>query len=110
MADLILGSVVNSITEQVTSLISREIGGAWPAKAELKKLGKTVSAITALLDEAERRQVEDKTIKDWLKKLSDAVYEADDLLDDDYTQIKRRALMGGDRNNRMILLLEQGPL
>ncbi|KAK4756261.1 hypothetical protein SAY87_006388 [Trapa incisa] len=102
MADLIIGSVVNSITEQVISLISREIGGAWGAKAELMKLEKTVSAITALLDEAERKQVEDKTIKDWLKKLSDVAYEADDLLDDYSTEIKRRTLMGGDRNNRMM--------
>ncbi|KAK4756333.1 hypothetical protein SAY87_006460 [Trapa incisa] len=102
MAELILGSVVSSITEQATSLISREIGGALGAKDELKKLWDTVQAIKAVLAEAERRQVQDKAIRDWLKKVSGAVYEADDLLDDYSTEIKRRRLMEGNPNNRMM--------
>ncbi|KAK4756213.1 hypothetical protein SAY87_006340 [Trapa incisa] len=98
MAELVLGSVVSSITEQATSLISSEIGGAVGAKDELNKLKMTVEVIEAVLDEAEKRKVEEKPIKLWLKRLRDAVYEADDLLDDS-TEIKRRRLMGGDRNN-----------
>ncbi|KAK4775227.1 hypothetical protein SAY86_010162 [Trapa natans] len=102
MADLILGSIVSSITEQATSLISLEIGGAWGAKDELKKLGKTVEAIEAVLAEAEKRKVEVEPIKLWLKRLWNAVYEADDLLDDYSTEIKRRAQMRGGCNNRMM--------
>ncbi|PKI53220.1 hypothetical protein CRG98_026352 [Punica granatum] len=58
MAELILGSVVDSITGQLASLVSREIGLASGVKAELGKLQDTIAAISALLREAEKRQVE----------------------------------------------------
>ncbi|XP_012856537.1 PREDICTED: putative disease resistance protein RGA3 [Erythranthe guttata] len=42
---------------------------------ELKRLGNT-------LDDAERREFKDKSVKDWLRKLEDASYEMDDVLDE----------------------------
>ncbi|PKI69475.1 hypothetical protein CRG98_010136 [Punica granatum] len=74
MADLILGSIVDSITEH---------------------LG-TVTAIAALLRDAEKRRIEADVVKDWLQKLKVVVYDADDLLDDFSTQaLRRRRVVGG---------------
>jgi hypothetical protein len=97
MAEVILGSVADSVTGHLVSLVSQQIGRACGVKGELKKLENTVSAIAAVLAEAEKRQVEAEDVKNWLKKLSDAVYDADDLLDDFSTEAQRRGLMGGHR-------------
>ncbi|OWM86795.1 hypothetical protein CDL15_Pgr015831 [Punica granatum] len=101
MAELILGSVVDSITGQLASLVSREIGLASGVKAELGKLQDTIAAISALLREAEKRQVEAEDVKDWLKRLKDVVYDADDLLDDFSTEALRRQRATG-RGKRIL--------
>ncbi|OWM86855.1 hypothetical protein CDL15_Pgr015891 [Punica granatum] len=101
MAELILGPVVESITGHLLSLVSQEIGLARGVKVELQKLQSTVSAIAALLCEAERRQVQAADLKDWLKKLEDVLYDADDLLDDFSTEVlRRRGVVGG--GNRIL--------
>lgn len=63
------------------------------------KLQSTVSAIRAMLHEAEKRHIEAEDVKDWLKKLKDVVYDADDLLDDYSTEAlrRRRTADGGKR-------------
>ncbi|PKI37120.1 hypothetical protein CRG98_042455 [Punica granatum] len=101
MAELILGPVVESITGHLLSLVSQEIGLARGVKVELQKLQSTVSAIAALLCEAERRQVQAADLKDWLKKLEDVLYDAEDLLDDFSTEVlRRRGVVGG--GNRIL--------
>ncbi|XP_031381555.1 putative disease resistance protein RGA3 [Punica granatum] len=96
MAELILGSIVDSITEHLVSLIAQEIGLACGVKRELEKLQDTVSAIAALLREAERRRIESEDVKDWLQKLKVVVYDADDLLDDFSTEALRRPRVVGE--------------
>ncbi|PKI37162.1 hypothetical protein CRG98_042497 [Punica granatum] len=97
----ILGAVVGSITGHLLSLVSPEIGLARGVKVELQNLQSTVSAIAAMLREAEKRQVLAEGVKDWLKKLEDVLYDADDLLDDFSTQVlRRRSVVGG--GNRIL--------
>ncbi|XP_031372809.1 putative disease resistance protein RGA4 isoform X2 [Punica granatum] len=95
MADLILGSIVDSITEHLVSLIAQEIGLTCGVQRELEKLQDTVSAIAALLREAEKRRIEAEDVKDWLQKLKVVVYDADDLLDDFSTEALRRPRVVG---------------
>ncbi|PKI66553.1 hypothetical protein CRG98_013037 [Punica granatum] len=97
MAEIFLGSVADSITGHLVSLMSSEIGQAWGVKHELKRLKSTVSAITAVLHDAEKCRVENESIKDWLNKLRDVVYDADDLLDDFSTKALRLRMMAGTR-------------
>lgn len=95
MAEQILGSVVDSTTGHLISLISQEIGQACGVRGELEKLQSTVSAIQAMLCEAETRRIEAEDVKDWLKKLKDVVYDADDPLDDSSMKdLRRRAMVG----------------
>ncbi|OWM86794.1 putative disease resistance protein RGA1 [Punica granatum] len=70
-------------------------------QSELRKLQDTIAAISALLREAEKRQVEAEDVKDWLKKLKDVVYDADDLLDDFSTEALRRRRVTG-RGKRIL--------
>ncbi|EEF44813.1 hypothetical protein RCOM_0900660 [Ricinus communis] len=48
----------------------------------LKKLKITMIIVNGLLDHAEEKQIFVSAVKEWLNELKDAVYEADDLLDE----------------------------
>ncbi|KAJ7009739.1 disease resistance RPP13-like protein 1 [Populus alba x Populus x berolinensis] len=48
----------------------------------LKKLKIMMISVNGVLDDAEEKQVTKPAVKEWLDELKDAVYEADDLLDE----------------------------
>ncbi|XP_031407711.1 putative disease resistance protein RGA4 [Punica granatum] len=99
MAEVVLGGVVESVTGHLVSLISQEIRLACGVRAELEKLQTTVSVIGGMLREADKRRVEAEDVKEWLKKLKELFYDADDLLDDFSTEVlrRRRVMVGGKR-------------
>ncbi|KAI8530677.1 hypothetical protein RHMOL_Rhmol11G0078300 [Rhododendron molle] len=55
----------------------------------MRKLSSTLSTIEAVLEDAEQKQLKDKAIQDWLRKLKGAAYEVDDILDDCATEALR---------------------
>ncbi|CAL1379949.1 unnamed protein product [Linum trigynum] len=96
------------IQYSATDLALEHIGLLWNFKRELRKLKDTVSRIQAVLQDAEEKQFRNHQVKDWLEKLSDVMYDADDLLDDFSTAARRKAVVlaaaattaddgGGDR-------------
>jgi hypothetical protein len=97
MAEAILFNVAASIITSSGSLAGQQIGLLWGYKDELKKLENTVSTIQAVLLDAEEKQAHNHLVKDWLGKLKDALYEADDLLDDYSTELLRRQVMTRDK-------------
>ncbi|XP_062152438.1 putative disease resistance protein RGA4 isoform X2 [Alnus glutinosa] len=102
MAEAVLFNVAASIITSSGSLACQEIGLLWGFKDELKKLRNTVSTIQAVLLDAEEQQAHNHAVKDWLGKLKDAMYEADDLLDDYSTELLRRQVMTQDNNAKQI--------
>ncbi|KAF2300020.1 hypothetical protein GH714_006781 [Hevea brasiliensis] len=48
----------------------------------LKKLKTTLISVNGLLDDAEEKEITKPAVKQWLDELKDAVYEADDFLDE----------------------------
>jgi hypothetical protein len=94
MAEQILFSTVEQIMETFGSLAAKEIGLLWGVKDELQSLRNTVSTIKAvLLDAEEKRAAGNHAVTDWLEKLEDAIYQADDLLDAVSTEALRREMM-----------------
>ena len=57
----------------------------------------TVLAIQAVLEDAEEQQVQNHQDKQWLMKLREVVFDADDLLSDFSPQVFRLKVMGGDK-------------
>ncbi|KAJ6735329.1 hypothetical protein OIU79_002402 [Salix purpurea] len=51
-------------------------------KELLEKLKETLNVVNGLLDDAEEKQISVVAVKDWLDNIKDAVYEAEDLLDE----------------------------
>ncbi|KAF7126655.1 hypothetical protein RHSIM_Rhsim11G0026900 [Rhododendron simsii] len=77
------------VLQNLNSLIQTEVGLLWGVDKEMKKLSSMLSAIEAVLEDAERKQLQDKAIQDWLRKLKGAAYEVDDILDDCETEALR---------------------
>ncbi|XP_047337526.1 disease resistance protein RGA2-like isoform X1 [Impatiens glandulifera] len=63
-------------------LIKDEFSLLWSFKKEVQKLSSTLSSISAVLEDAERKKDKDKQTEDWLRKLKDVAYEVRDIMDD----------------------------
>ena len=60
-----------------------EFFSRWNLNSELlRKLKTTLSVINAVLNEAEEKQIKNPVVKQWVNKLKDAAYDAQDLLDE----------------------------
>ncbi|XP_065627673.1 putative disease resistance protein At3g14460 isoform X3 [Quercus suber] len=93
MAEGALFNVAEGIIGQLGKLALKEIGLLWGVKDELENLKNTVSTIKAVLQAAEEQQAQSHAIKDWVAKLKDVLFEADDLLDDFSTEVLQREVM-----------------
>ncbi|XXG84872.1 hypothetical protein AAC387_Pa11g0086 [Persea americana] len=67
--------------EKKTSLVARDLKRPGFGENEEQMLGSCLSAIAAVLQDAERRQFNEIAVKDWLQKLKDAVYDAEERVD-----------------------------
>jgi len=97
MTEAILFSITDRILGKLGNLALQEIGLIWGVKDELEKLRNTASVIKAIFLDAEEQQTKSHEVRDWLQKLKDAIYDADDLLDDFSTEMLQQQLMMQDK-------------
>ena len=91
MAEHVLSVVVDGVIASAMSLASERVNSVWGFKEELGKLQVSFTKIQALLHDAERRQVNDESVRIWLQELKDVAYEADDVLDEyDYEILRQK--------------------
>ncbi|KAH7511222.1 hypothetical protein JRO89_XSUnG0219600 [Xanthoceras sorbifolium] len=76
--------------EKLDSLIQKEIGLIWGVHGEMEKLQSLLSTIQAVLEDAEEKQIKEKALRDWLRKLKAAAYKVDDTLDECTTEAALR--------------------
>ncbi|GMN56860.1 hypothetical protein TIFTF001_027647, partial [Ficus carica] len=79
MADVILSPIVELIIETLGSVAVQEIKSLWGVGDDLEGLESTLSTIRAVLVDAEKRQIRDEQVRDWLQKLEEVLNAADDL-------------------------------
>ncbi|XP_021820764.1 putative disease resistance protein RGA3 [Prunus avium] len=99
MAEGVLFNIAEGIIGRLTSHAFQEMGLIWGVKDELLKLEETVAQIQAVLLDAEQKQAT-HAVKLWLQSLEDAVYQADDVLDEFYAEGQWRQMMPG--NNQVL--------
>ncbi|XP_062175504.1 putative disease resistance protein RGA4 [Alnus glutinosa] len=102
MAEGVLFNIAQGIIGSLGPLAMKEIKLLWGVKDELEKLKDTVSIINDVLLDAEEQQVKRHAVRNWLKKLEDAMYEADNLLDDFSTEVLRREMMTRDKKAKEV--------
>ncbi|OMP01092.1 putative Disease resistance protein RGA2 [Corchorus olitorius] len=66
-------------------------------KVLLMKLKPALMSLKAVLDDAEDKQITNQSVKDWLCELNDAVYDAEDLLDEIAYEALRSSLESEDQ-------------
>ncbi|CAL2237061.1 unnamed protein product [Prunus armeniaca] len=99
MAEGVLFNIAEGIIGTLGSLVLQEIALPWGVKDELRKLKEKVAQLRAVLLDAEQKQANDNEVKVWLESVEDAVYEADDVLDEFYTEAQWRQMVPG--NNKV---------
>ncbi|XP_039059177.1 disease resistance protein RGA2-like [Hibiscus syriacus] len=95
-------SIAFDIITKLSSPLLQQLGLWWNFKDDLQDLRSIVSAISAVLLDAEERSVSSNLVKDCLEKLKDALYDADDLLDDIHTEALRKDQMSGNKLTREV--------
>ncbi|KAL0006769.1 hypothetical protein SO802_008271 [Lithocarpus litseifolius] len=96
MAEGMLLGVAQKIIDELGSWAFKEVASLWNVEAELENIKNTVSTIQAVLRDAAEQQRHSHQVKDWLEKLKDAVYEADDLFGEFYSEALRQGGMSGN--------------
>ncbi|XWS07990.1 hypothetical protein CRYUN_Cryun41cG0038500 [Craigia yunnanensis] len=96
-AALVGGAVLNATLNVLFDrLASREvldfIRGKKLEDQLLNKLKPTLMSVNAVLDDAEDKQITNQHVKGWVAELRDAVYDAEDLLDEIAIEAVRRSL------------------
>ncbi|KAL6139838.1 hypothetical protein ACLB2K_058139 [Fragaria x ananassa] len=93
------------ILTKVSSLAAQELALAWGLKAELEKLGESVSSIQDFLRCAADQRPDDqgKEVEKWVKKLKQVAEDADDILDDFNYELLRRKVELHSHMKRKVL-------
>ncbi|KAI5563650.1 hypothetical protein BDE02_14G005200 [Populus trichocarpa] len=89
-AELFLTFSMEATLTRVSSIAAEGIRLAWGLEGQLQKLEESLTMIQAVLQDAARRPVTDKSAKLWLEKLQDVAYDAEDVLDEFAYEILRK--------------------
>ncbi|XP_060217434.1 putative disease resistance protein RGA3 isoform X2 [Lycium barbarum] len=100
MAEAVLSALMEVLFQKIAPQIFPKNGLLASTKKEMLNLQSTLSTIQGVLQDAEDRQMKEKALKNWLVKLKDIVYEADDLLDEYMTELLRHKVILDDQETR----------
>ncbi|XP_028754372.1 putative disease resistance protein RGA1 [Neltuma alba] len=79
-------AVIKAALESLSSLIQKELCLFLGVGREMRRLSGVLTRIKAVLEEAEKKQLTNKSLKYWLLDLRDAAYLLDDILDECSTE------------------------
>ncbi|KAK1256589.1 putative disease resistance protein RGA4 [Acorus gramineus] len=96
------GAIVSTVLRVLQEPLVKELKLISGVNKELEKLESTFSTIKAVLVDAEERRVRDKALDDWLKKLRDVAYQADNVLDEFRIEALRREAETGNHICEMV--------
>ncbi|KAM5574885.1 hypothetical protein ABKV19_014037 [Rosa sericea] len=87
-------ALISVLLEQLASVVYKHTNAAvklvLDAEKDVKSFSSKLKAIQAVLEDAEKKQVTEASVGDWLKKLKDVSYEMDDVLDEWNTELLRQ--------------------
>ncbi|XP_038900215.1 putative disease resistance protein RGA3 isoform X2 [Benincasa hispida] len=99
----VLSSVGGEILNLLGSQALQRLGMLREFDDDLDKLKTNVSAIKAVLCDAQERELKgEHSLTDWLEKLGQAFYDAEDVLDEVATESRRREVMTRGKNAKQV--------
>ncbi|PWA77150.1 NB-ARC domains-containing protein [Artemisia annua] len=82
MAEVIVSTLIEAIFQKLANEAVKQVVRAKGIHSELKKLGRTLSRIQALLNDASDKEITNEAVQVWLNDLQHLAYQIDDILDD----------------------------
>ncbi|KAL5570343.1 hypothetical protein UlMin_026918 [Ulmus minor] len=95
-------ALISAVLDQLVPFLSEQLSLVTDAENEFRSFNSTLEAIQAVLKDADRKQVQDASVKRWLDQLKDVSYDMDAVLDEWNTKL-------GDKGKKAekALLLKQ---
>lgn len=81
MIDVVLSLLLQVVIEKLASPVLEKLRDLYNLRENIKKLQHSLPMVQALLEDAEKQQSTEETIKVWLLELKDVTYESEDLWD-----------------------------
>lgn len=97
MAETALFTIASKLLQIASSQTFTKIKSVWNVREDLDQLRKTIGTIRASLLDAERQQESSDLVRDWLRRLRDVMYEADDLFDEISIDSQLKKQMKGNK-------------
>ncbi|KAK9138011.1 hypothetical protein Sjap_008605 [Stephania japonica] len=102
MAEEILVNGAGEILKLLTSKAIDEINLVKGVKKEVAKLEAVANKIQQVLEDAEKKQVDDVSVRQWLQELKDVAYWAEDILDEiTYESLRRQVEIQSHLKNKI---------
>ncbi|XWS65016.1 hypothetical protein CRYUN_Cryun05aG0054500 [Craigia yunnanensis] len=93
MAESFAFNIVENVLVKLATEAYRETSRAWGVQSDFQSLNDLLTAVKAVLLDAEGKQAHDNQLRVWLQKLKDACYDAEDVLDEFEIEALRRQVM-----------------
>ncbi|XP_058078963.1 putative disease resistance protein RGA4 isoform X3 [Magnolia sinica] len=101
MAEAVVSDLLQVVFEKPASPILERYGLLSVVREEMESLRSTLSMIQA--EDAEERRVKDKALRNWLGKLKDSAYDADEILDEFTAEsLRRQVEIRGRVTNKVV--------
>lgn len=81
MAEAVVSVVLDQLVSSIGQQLEQEVRLVKAVKKDVAKLSSNFQAIQAVLEDAEKKQLSDARVRDWLEKLKDVSYNMDNVLD-----------------------------
>ncbi|KAH1045935.1 hypothetical protein J1N35_036719 [Gossypium stocksii] len=91
--EVVVSKVFDFLLDKLASSELLQFATGKEVQEAIHKLDMELKEIRAVLDDAEERQVKEKSVKNWLTNLQNLAYDVEDALDEFATEIGRRNLM-----------------
>lgn len=99
LGEAILSTAVSLLIQKLASPDLLKLARKAHVHKELKKWGKILHQIYAVLDDAEEKLINNRLLKFWLEELRELAYDVEDILDEFSTEVLRQNLREKQESN-----------
>lgn len=110
MAEALISQILAQLISVTSQQIAENVKSVVSVEKQVEKLTSNLQAMQTVLEDAEKRQIKEASVKRWLDKLKGMSYEMEDLLDEWSTAIlksqidKNKDKVENDDNNDLLLV------
>ncbi|CAN6583384.1 unnamed protein product [Malus baccata var. baccata] len=90
MAEALISVLLKQLAEVTYQHVGQEVNLVLNAEKDVKEFEAKLKAISAVLEDAELRQVKEASVRNWLEELTEVSYKMDNVLDEWNTEILKQ--------------------